>query len=75
MNELLSIKESPWVIALVFLMGVLLFFMAGCGHNIKEINIEEEKSMSQERSPFETQIPPIDLKIPEKLETATFALG
>ena len=73
MYELLSIKKSPWVIALV--MGVLLFFMAGCGHNIKEINIEEEKSMSQERSAFETQIPPIDLKIPEKLETATFALG
>ncbi len=75
MSGVLSIKTNAWKIPLFI---VMLLFIAGCGQNTNQKQnfvFEEEMSMSEERSAIETQIPPIDLRIPEKLQTATFALG
>ena len=67
----------------LFIM-LMLLFTVGCGQNItsrqdanqeQEANSEEEKDMFPKRAAVETEKPPIDRLVPEKLETATFALG
>jgi len=67
----------------LLLLTVLLFVAAGCGQTInsgrdnnqKQQNTSEEKiDVAQERDTGKTEKPPIDV-VPEKLETATFALG
>ncbi len=72
---------------LCLLILVLLPLLAGCGQALKpgespgreEKNTpKEERYMSaqqQENVALEARRPPIDLRAPHKLETATFALG
>ncbi len=82
MRESQFIKTDPWTKLYVLLCFILLLFTAGCGQIItsrqdikqgekEETNlVEEGTDMSLER-----QKPLIDSRVPEKLETATFALG
>ena len=67
----------------LLLLTILLFVTAGCGQTInsgrdsnqkQQSTYEEEKEVAQERGTVKKEKPPIDLE-PEKLETATFALG
>ncbi|MDO9534112.1 MAG: hypothetical protein Q7J85_01995 [Bacillota bacterium] len=71
MQRVLTVKTKPWKIALAFLLILLLLFTAGCAQTITE----EGTDMAQERSNLNTQKPPIDQFVSNKLETATFAMG
>ena len=68
---MLKIIAKRWKIVLELLIIVLLLFTAGCAQTITE----EGTDMSLDNSALNNEIPPIDRLIPDKLETATFALG
>jgi hypothetical protein len=74
------IKTNFWTKIPVFLCFILLLFTAGCGQIItsrQEIKQEQETNIVEEGTDMslERQKPLIDSRVPEKLETATFALG
>ena len=83
-NTVISLTGMKvWPGKIVRSIPLLLFVAAGCGQTInsgqdnnqKQQNTSEEKiDVAQERDTGKTEKPPIDV-VPEKLETATFALG
>ena len=80
MHESRFIKTNSWTKIPVFLCIILLLFSAGCGQIItsrQDIKQEQETSLGEEGTgmSLERQKPLIDSRVPEKLETATFALG
>ena len=83
MQAVLMIKNRSWKAFPLLLLTALLLFAAGCGQTITSRekannNLESEEEgtgMSQEHSALEKGKPPLDSRVPEKLETATFALG
>ena len=86
MHRIFSIKTKSRKIAKniqLLLLTMLLFIAAGCGQTInceqdsnqkQKSTFEEATDVAQEQDTVKTEKPPIDL-VPEKLETATFALG
>ena len=86
MHRIFSIKTRYGKIAKnnqLLLLTILLFIAVGCGQLInsgqdsnhqQQNTFEEAKDVTQERDIVKTEKPPIDI-VPEKLETATFALG
>ncbi len=76
--------EDTWKTVLALLLILTLFFSAGCGQikthgndvrQDRENKTGEESHMFKDHIAVGTQKPPIDNRVPEKLETATFAMG
>ncbi len=80
MRESQFMKTNSWTIIPILLCIILLLFTAGCGQIInsrQDIEQEKETILIEEGTvmSLERQKPLIDSRVPEKLETATFALG
>lgn len=78
------IKPATIALIIVSLLALLCFY--GCAKNMPVhetfidsnqdfTNGEEAVSMERESIFLQPSIPPLDQKVPERLETATFALG
>jgi hypothetical protein len=61
---------------MVLFSAVILFLLGACGsRNANASAAKEEKNMSPAVKPKALPIPPIDAMAPDRIATATFAMG